>query len=355
MSRFFSSKFEHLEPYVPGEQPKSTGMIKLNTNESPFPPPAAVAEAAARESRRVNLYCDPDCTQLRRTVADRLHLAPEKVLPVNGSDEALYFIFLAFGDSAHPFAFADITYGFYPVFAAVTGTPAHIIPLREDFSLAPVDYKGLGENIVIANPNAPTGMALARGEIESILRSNPDNIVVVDEAYVDFGGESCIPLLDRYDNLLVVQTCSKSRSLAGARLGFAFGSEALIADLNTIRSSINPYNVNRMTQAIGIASFAAEDDRVANCQVIMENRAYTADELEKLGFRVLPSLANFLFVSHPACPARELYEALRARGILVRWFNRPRIDNWLRITVGDRQQMDALQAALKIILKERGI
>ena len=352
MSRFSSERLAALDPYVPGEQPRDMKYVKLNTNESPFPPAPAVLQAVTEEAGKLNLYCDPDCTQLRAAAAAHYGLAPENILPVNGSDEALYFAFTAFCGSARPMAFADITYGFYPVFAAVTCTPAHILPLREDFSLDPADYCGLHENIVLANPNAPTGMTLAPADIEKILLSNPDNVVIVDEAYVDFGGESCVPLIGKYDNLLVVQTFSKSRSLAGARLGFALGNAALIGDLNTVKFSTNPYNVNRMTQAAGVAAIASQDYTLENCRRVAENRAYTARALKDMGFRVLPSKANFLFAAHPAAAGQALYRALKDRGVLVRWFDKPRIRDWLRITIGSREQMDALLAAMKTILND---
>ena len=352
MSRFSSERLAALDPYVPGEQPRDMKYVKLNTNESPFPPAPAVLQAVTEEAGKLNLYCDPDCTRLRAAAAALYGLAPENILPVNGSDEALYFAFTAFCGSARPMAFADITYGFYPVFAAVTCTPAHILPLREDFSLDPADYCGLHENIVLANPNAPTGMTLAPADIEKILLSNPDNVVIVDEAYVDFGGESCVPLIGKYDNLLVVQTFSKSRSLAGARLGFALGNAALIGDLNTVKFSTNPYNVNRMTQAAGVAAIASQDYTLENCRRVAENRAYTARALKDMGFRVLPSKANFLFAAHPAAAGQALYRALKDRGVLVRWFDKPRIRDWLRITIGSREQMDALLAAMKTILND---
>ena len=352
MSRFSSERLAALDPYVPGEQPRDMKYVKLNTNESPFPPAPAVLQAVTEEAGKLNLYCDPDCTQLRAAAAALYGLAPENILPVNGSDEALYFAFTAFCGPERPMAFADVTYGFYPVFAAVTCTPAHILPLREDFSLDPADYCGLHENIVLANPNAPTGMTLAPADIEKILLSNPDNVVIVDEAYVDFGGESCVPLIGKYDNLLVVQTFSKSRSLAGARLGFALGNAALIGDLNTVKFSTNPYNVNRMTQAAGVAAIASQDYTLENCRRVAENRAYTARALKDMGFRVLPSKANFLFAAHPAAAGQALYRALKDRGVLVRWFDKPRIRDWLRITIGSREQMDALLAAMKTILND---
>ncbi len=355
MSRFFSAKHAALTPYVPGEQPRDMTYIKLNTNESPFPPAPAVIAAAEREAGKLNLYCDTDCTELRASAAKVFGLRPENILPVNGSDEILYFAFMAFCDETHPIAFPDISYGFYPIYADIHHIPAHVIPLKEDFTIDHRDFCGLNETIVIANPNAPTTLTLTTAQIEEILQSNPNNVVIIDEAYVDFGGESCVPLIEQYDNLLVTQTCSKSRSLAGARLGFGLGSEALIADLNTIRNSTNPYNVNRMTQAAGVAALEENDYYMANCRVIEENRDYTATELRKLGFEVLPSKTNFVFAQSPDIPCKALYLALRYKGILVRHFGKARIENFTRITIGTREQMDAFLCAVRDILKERGV
>ncbi len=354
MSRFLSEKHASLTPYTPGEQPRDTQYTKLNTNESPFPPSPAVVEAVAGESRRLNLYNDPTCTALREAAAELWGVGPENVLPTNGSDEILYFTFLTFCEETRPVAFPDVSYGFYPVYAGLLHLPAHVIPLRDDFSVDPSDYIGLGENIVIANPNAPTGIALSAAQIESIVRSNPDNVVVIDEAYVDFGAESCVPLIKEYDNLLVTQTFSKSRSLAGARLGFGLGSEPLIRDLNTIKYSIHPYNVNRMTQAAGVAAIADNDFYMNNCRVIEANREYTAGELTALGFEVLPSKTNFLFARSRTVPGGELYRELKDRGVLVRWFDLERIRDFTRITVGTRGQMDTLLDAIRRILMERG-
>ncbi len=355
MSRFFSDKYASLEAYTPGEQPRDAQYIKLNTNESPFPPAPAVLDAVAQEAGRLNLYCDPACTALCKAAADMYGVEPENVLPVNGSDEILYFAFMAFGDSTHPFAFPDVTYGFYPVYANVNHVPAHIIPLRDDFSINPADYCGLHENIVIPNPNAPTGMTLTVAEIEEIVRSNPDNVVIIDEAYVDFGTESCVPLIAKYDNLLVTQTFSKSRSLAGARLGFGLGNADLIRDLNTVKYSVNPYNVNRMTQAAGVAAMESGDYYAANCRTIAENRTYTVDALAALGFETLPSLANFIFTRHPAIDGEDLYLTLKQKGVLVRHFTAQRIRDYVRITIGSREQMEALVTAVKEIQSERSI
>ncbi len=354
MSRFFCEKFAALTPYTPGEQPRDQRYVKLNTNESPFPPSPKVIEAAQREAKRLNLYCDPECTELKAAAAELYGVRPQNVLPVNGSDEILYFAFLAFGDERHPFAAPDISYGFYPVYAEFCGVPLHEVPLKDDFSVDCRDYCGRNENIIIANPNAPTGICIGVPEIEEIVRSNPDGVVIIDEAYIDFGGESCVPLTKRYDNLLVIQTFSKSRSLAGARLGFAVGGEALIRDLNTVKYSVNPYNVNRMTQAAGVAAIRDGGYYAKNAETIKENRAYAAKRLTELGFTVLPSSANFLFAGNGAVEGGELYRSLKRRGVLVRHFDKERISNFCRITVGTKEQMDILLTAIEAILSEKG-
>lgn len=354
MSRFLRQQFASLTPYTPGEQPRDQRYVKLNTNESPFPPSPGVLQAVAEESARLNLYCDPECTLLRQVAAELYGVQPKNVLPVNGSDEALYFTFLAFGDDAHPFAYPEISYGFYPVFSRLTHVPAREIPLKSGFTVDYKDYLGIKEHIVIANPNAPTGVCLSVGEIEQIVRANPDRVVVIDEAYIDFGGESCVPLVRRYDNLLVIQTFSKSRSLAGARLGFAVGSEELIRDLNTIKYSVNPYNVNRMTQAAGVAAIQNGAYYSANAQTIIRTRERTAKALEQLGFTVLPSKANFLFAASAAVDGETLYRELKARGVLVRHFTKPSIQNYCRITIGTDEQMDILLSRIQEILSEKG-
>ncbi len=352
MSRFFSSKYDKLIPYTPGEQPRERKYIKLNTNESPFAPSERVVARVAEAARNLQLYSDPTCKQLHGKLAEVLGVLPDEVLATNGSDEILNFAFMAFCDEAHPAAFADITYGFYSVFAELGGVPYETIPLREDFSIGVEDYLGINKTIFIANPNAPTGMALSVSEIERIVASNPDNVVIVDEAYVDFGGESCIPLIRKYKNLLVTGTFSKSRSMAGARLGFGVACPELINDLNTIKYSTNPYNVNSMTMAAGIAMLEDEEATKRNCAAIMENRAYAAEEMKKLGFRMTDSKTNFLFAMHPAVDGETVYTRLREKGILVRHFSTPRISAYNRITVGSREQMEALVAALKQIVEE---
>ena len=352
MSRFFSEKYAALTPYTPGEQPQDMQYVKLNTNESPFPPSEKALRAAAELLRPLQLYSDPDCRRVREKLAQRYGVTPDMVLVTNGSDEALNFAFMAFCDSAHGAAFPGISYGFYPVFAQVNGVPYEEIALKPDFSVDADDYCGIGKTVFIANPNAPTGMALPPAQIEKILRSNPDNVVVIDEAYVDFGGESCVPLVHKYENLLVVQTFSKSRSLAGGRLGYAIGNAALIRDLDSLRFSTNPYNVNSATLALGEAILDDEDATRRNCAVIMENRAYTAGALRALGFEVLDSCANFLFARSGQIDGAQLYQKLKARGVLVRHFTRPEIAQFNRITVGTRQQMDALLTAIRAILEE---
>ena len=352
MSRFFSSKYAALEAYVPGEQPRDQKYIKLNTNESPFPPSPTVTEYAAREAGRLQLYSDPDSTEVTRAVAEHFGLSPRQVLLTNGSDEILNFAFMAFGDAEHPFLFPDITYGFYEVFADLNGIPYETIPLREDWSIDYKAYCGAGKNIVIANPNAPTGLSLPLCEIEEIVRTNPDHVVIVDEAYVDFGGESALPLIEKYDNLLVTRTFSKSRSLAGARLGWGMGQESLMQDLNTIKYSTNPYNINRMTAAAGLAAMEENEYYLQNARTIIATRDRTADALRQLGFAVTDSRTNFLFVSADWISGGDLYRELKARGILIRHWDKPRIANWCRVTVGTDEEMDAFLAQVTQLRKE---
>jgi len=350
MSRFFTDKFATLTPYTPGEQPRDMQYVKLNTNESPFPPSAGVAAAVAEQCGKLQLYSDPETTALREKLSRIYGVSPKQILVTNGSDEILNFAFMAFGSEKVPMAFADITYGFYSVFAELNHIPYTLIPLKEDFSIDPRDYMGIGKTIVIANPNAPTGLCLPLSDIEAIVRSNPDNVVIVDEAYVDFGGESAVQLVDKYDNLLVTQTFSKSRSMAGARLGYGIGNEKLIADLNTIKYSTNPYNINRMTEFAGVAALEDNDYYMENAKTIMENRRWTARQLESLGFSVTDSKANFLFAKHARIDGETLYRELKARGVLVRHFAKPRICQYNRITVGTLAQMQILVDTIKEIL-----
>ena len=352
MSRFLSPALSTVTPYTPGEQPQDQQYIKLNTNESPYlPSPRVVAAVSEAEVEKLRLYSDPACAQLLRTAAAHFGLQPSQVMPGNGSDENLFFALRAFCDENHPLAYADITYGCYGVWCGLMHIPSHIIPLKEDFTLDPADYYGLNETIVIANPNAPTGLALPRSAIEEILKSNPNNVVIVDEAYVDFGGESCVPLINNYENLLVVQTFSKSRQLAGARLGLAIGNAKLIADLNRVKFSLNPYNINRLTLKAGQAALEDTAYFDKTRAAIMDTRAWTMQQLTDRGFTVLDSRANFVFVSTERINGGVLYKKLKENGILVRHFDAPRIENWLRITIGTPEQMQALMDAADKILE----
>jgi len=343
MSRFLSNEAAALAPYTPGEQPQDQQYIKLNTNESPFPPSPKVIKAISRaELLKLNLYSDPTCSALHAAIADYYGLKPENVLAGNGSDEVLAFAFRAFCGEGRGVAYADITYGFYKAQAALFGLNATVIPLREDFTLHVDDYMAFPGTIFIANPNAPTGMSVPRADIQRLLEANPNRVVVVDEAYVDFGGESCVPMIFRYDNLLVTQTMSKSRQLAGGRLGFALGHPDLIADLNRVKYSFNPYNVNRLSMAAGTAAMADTAYFDACCAAVRQTRAWTVEELENLEFTVLPSSANFIFAKSQRIPGGELYRRLKENGILVRWFDAECIRDYVRITIGSMEQMEAL-------------
>lgn len=352
MSRFFSEKYSLLTPYTPGEQPRDMQYLKLNTNESPFPPSPLAQEYARAEAEKLMLYSDPQCKDLIAEACGCLGVREEEILFTNGSDEILNFAFMAFCDPSHPAAFPDVTYGFYPVFARLNGVPCEEIPLKADFSVDPEDYVGIGKTIFLANPNAPTGMALPLSDVEKIVKSNPGSVVVVDEAYVDFGGESALPLVGRYDNLLVVQTFSKSRSLAGGRLGFGVGCKELIRDLNTIKYSTNPYNVNRMTMAAGIGALRDREYFIENCRRIRETREKTAEALRTLGFSVLPSKANFVFASHPEISGKELYLRLKEKGVLVRYFDKERLYGHVRITIGSDGQMEKLLRTIRAVTEE---
>lgn len=352
MSRFLHQRYANLVPYVPGEQPRERTYIKLNTNESPFPPSPRAVEAAKREAERLQLYSDPTAKTLNERFSALIGVGADEVMATNGSDEILNFAFMAFCGKDRPAVFPNVTYGFYPVFAELGGIPYTEVPLNGDFT---VDADGLCRakgTVFLANPNAPTGIALPVKEIERILLAHPDDVVVVDEAYVDFGAESCVPLIRKYGNLLVTQTFSKSRSMAGARLGFGIAQAPLIADLQTIRNSTNPYNVNRMTMAAGIGAIEDEEYTRKNCGIIIKNREFCTHALKKLGFEVLPSQTNFLFAKHPKIAGRELYSALRERGVLVRHFETPLLKDYNRITVGSADEMNALLAAIQNILEE---
>ena len=351
MSRFLSKKLSSLEAYTPGEQPRDKKYIKLNTNENPFPPHPSVTEAAEAESRKLQLYSDPVCVELRDALAARYGVKRENVFVSNGSDDILNFAFMAFARE-NGAAFPDISYGFYPVFADLYNVNAEIIPLEDDFSIDAEKYVDCGKMVVIANPNAPTGKVLTREEIEKIIATNPDNVVLIDEAYVDFGGESVVDLVKKYDNLLVVGTFSKSRSMAGARLGFAFANEEIIKDLEKIKYSTNPYNINSLTQLMGIKALEEQEYYDENCKIIAENREFTVTELQKIGFSVIPSKANFIFAKHKNISGERIYLKLKDKGVLVRHFTSERIKDHNRITIGTKEQMEILIRKLIEIIKE---
>jgi len=353
MSKFLVNKYQTIEPYTPGEQPKKGSLIKLNTNESPFPPSPKAVEAIAQASCDLNLYSDPECRVLVSAIAEYYGVETKNVIATNGSDETLAFCFQAFCDENTPAVYPDITYGFYKVFAKLYSVESRVMPLKADFSVDPQDYMSAGGTVFLANPNAPTGMALSLTDVEKIALSNPENVVIIDEAYVDFGGESAVELTRRLPNLLVVQTCSKSRSLAGGRIGFAIGSQALIDDLRKIKYSFNPYNVGALPQAAAAAAIRDREYFEACRASVIENREYTVSELQKMGLAVLPSCANFIFVSPTRVSGQEYFAALREKGVLVRHFTAPRVCDFVRVTIGSREQMDAYLKATKEILEER--
>ena len=347
-----SQKFEKLIPYTPGEQPQDKAYIKLNTNESPFPPSDKALSRVAGILNRLMLYPDPDCTALDEAFAKQIGVAKEEVMAVNGSDEILNFAFAAFCDKEKEAVFPDITYGFYEVFADYNGVPYRKIPLGNNFGVNIADYFHANATVFLANPNAPTGIALTLSEVEEIVKNNPENIVVIDEAYVDFGGESAVSLIHTYDNLLVTQTFSKSRSAAGARLGFGIACKSLIADLNTVRFSTNPYNINAMTMALGEGILDDEEYTRENCRKIIALRGAVQNELKQLGFEMTDSSANFIFAKHPAISGEKMYQKLKEKGILVRHFNGERIKDFNRITVGTTEEMAVLIEKIKEIIEE---
>lgn len=352
MSKFLSVEAAALEPYTPGEQPKDRKFIKLNTNESPYPPAPGVIEVLARaDAAQLRLYSDPECLELREAAAEFYGLAPENIMAGNGSDEVLAFAFRAFCGAGKPLAFADITYGFYKVWAKLWGIDTEIIPLRDDLSLAVDDYMSFPGTVLMANPNAPTSLRNGVAEIRRLLDSNRERLVIVDEAYADFCPESCTCLVKDYDNLLVVQTLSKSRSLAGGRIGLAIGSKGLIADLNRIRYSFNPYNLNRLSSMAGAAAMADRAYLEECREKIIAARDYASKELRALGFTLPESNTNFIFASHKKLSGAEFAQKLRERGILVRHFSSPeRIANYCRISIGSMEDMEALVRETKEII-----
>lgn len=352
MSRFFSEKYSSLVPYTPGEQPKDTQYIKLNTNESPFTPSPLAMKYIAEAVNNLQLYSDPECTKLIDAAVNVFGVNKKEIIFTNGSDEVLNFAFMAFCDKNTPAIFPDITYGFYSVFAEINNIPYKTIPLKDDFSIDVNDYKGVNGTIFIANPNAPTGLCLSLDKIEEILKANPDNIVIVDEAYVDFGAKSCISLINKYENLLVTQTFSKSRSLAGGRLGFGIANKDIIRDLNTIKYSTNPYNVNSLTMAAGVGTLNDNEYTINNCKEIIKVRDYTIKGLNALGFITTDSMANFVFSKHPDFDGKEIYLKLKEKGVLVRHFDKEKLRDYNRITIGSKEQMKQFIDTLRSVLED---
>ena len=351
MSKFLINKYQSLDVYTPGEQPKDMEYVKLNTNESPYPPSKGVLEAITDEEiSKLNLYPDPECKGLREKIASLYNVNDENVFLSNGSDDILNFSFMAFCSDECEAVFPNISYGFYKVFGDLHRVKYTEIPLKKDFTIDVNDYINVGKTVVIANPNAPTGLMLTLCDIEKIVSSNPDNVVVIDEAYIDFGGTTCVPLTEKYDNLLVVQTYSKSRSMAGARLGFAIGSKALIEDLNRIKYSTNPYNINRLTLLAGAAAIDDNDYYMDCCKKIIETREYTKKKLTELGFTYLDSMTNFIFAKSDKISGDDYYKKLKENGVLVRHFSNPAISDYVRITVGTKEQMDKLFEVTQRIL-----
>ena len=351
MSRYWSELVQQLTPYVPGEQPKHNALVKLNTNESPYDPsPAVLAAIAGIDGDNLRLYPDPESTELKRAIARRNALQPEQVFIGNGSDEVLAHTFQALLKHYKPLYFPDISYSFYPVWCDLYDIAHCDIPVADDFSIDPDTYPAVNGGIVIPNPNAPTGMLMGLDAIRRVLQRSRDSVVVIDEAYIDFGGESACTLIDSFPNLLVVQTLSKSRALAGLRVGWAMGHALLIDALERVKNSFNSYPLDVLAQHAAVASIEDDDYFVQTCQRVIDTRATLSLEMSALGFEVVPSAANFIFVRHRVRPARELFAALRERGIIVRYFDKPRINNYLRITIGTNLQCDTLLAALQELL-----
>ncbi len=356
MSRFWSQVVRDLTPYIPGEQPKIAKLIKLNTNENPFPPSpkvlAAIQEELGNDAARLRLYPDPNADSLKAAIAKNYAVTTQQVFVGNGSDEVLAHVFMALLKHEQPILFPDITYSFYPVYCGLYGVEYKTVPLADDFSINPANYCGQPNGgIIFPNPNAPTGCLLALAAIEEMLKANPDSVLVVDEAYIDFGGESAISLVKRYDNLLVVHTLSKSRSLAGMRVGFAVGHPSLIEALERVKNSFNSYPLDRLAIVGAVAAIEDEDYFEQCCRAVIATRENLTDELRSLGFEVLPSAANFIFARHPQRDAAELSKLLRERNIIVRHFKLPRIDQFLRITVGTDGECEALTDTLRPITK----
>ncbi len=352
--KMWEKNVRRVVPYVPGEQPDKTKMIKLNTNENPYPPAPGVEKALRDlDAKRLRLYPDPACTKLVEAIAENKGLKPSQVFVGVGSDDVLAMCFLTFFNSEKPILFPDITYSFYDVWADLYRIPYETQPLDGNFDICREDYYKENGGIIFPNPNAPTGVEASRELIEDILRHNTDSIVIVDEAYVDFGAQSALPLLEKYDNLIVVQTFSKSHSMAGMRIGYAMASPVLIKYLNDVKYSFNSYTMDQTALALGIASVEDQSYLEETLAKIVNTRERVKVKMRELGFSFRDSKSNFIFAAHKSCPAKELFEALKEQDIYVRYFEKPRIDNYLRITIGTDEEMDTFLAFVEEYLKER--
>jgi len=350
MSQYWTDTVKSLDPYVPGEQPQDQQYVKLNTNENPYPPSPAVIEAIDQYNKqKLKLYPDPESTLLRQALAQRFGVETENVFVGNGSDEVLAHSFQAFLKHSQPLLFPAISYSFYPVYCGLYDIEYRTLPLAEDFTVNIEDYNIANGGIILPNPNAPSSVLLALDQIEQLCKNSP-SVVIIDEAYIDFGGESAIALTQKYDNLLVIQTFSKSRSMAGLRLGYAIGHKDLIEGLVRIKNSFNSYPVDSIAQIAAVASLQDEAYFQQSCQAIIRTRNHLTDQLSQLGFKVLPSAANFIFATHPGHSAEQLYLNLKKNGVLVRYFKKALIDQYLRITVGTDQEIEILISKLKQIL-----
>ena len=350
----WQNKLRQVEPYVAGEQPKIVNMIKLNTNENPYGPTEKIKEVLQNLNEdKLKLYPNSDGEDLRHALAKYHGLNDKQVFLGNGSDEVLALSFLTFFNGKEPILFPDISYSFYPVYCDLYQMAFEQVSLREDFTIDIKDYQKPNSGIIFPNPNAPTGLLLGLTAIEEVVKNNPNSIVIIDEAYIDFGGETCVPLIKKYDNLVVIQTFSKSRSFAGARLGIALGSEEAISHLYDVKNSFNSYPIDYITQQVALASVLDSQDMKKKCQMIISTRERTKTKLKELGFIVPDSYANFVFVKHPQIDGEELFLALRKVGIIVRHWNKPRIDQYLRITIGTDEQMDRLFAFLENYIHEK--
>ncbi|AKA70028.1 histidinol-phosphate transaminase [Clostridium scatologenes] len=353
MSKYWSEITKSIEPYVCGEQPKDKKYIKLNTNENPYPPSPKVLEAIKNAANGdLRLYPDPDCDEFRKTIAEHYNLSKDEIFIGNGSDEVLAFSFLTFFNTNETIIFPDISYSFYPVYAGLYNLNYRLAKLEDDFSIPVSEFAEKNGGVIIPNPNAPTGRCLDTDSIKRILNYNSNKVVIIDEAYIDFGGNSVVGLIKEYDNLLVVQTLSKSRSLAGIRVGFAMGNEELIQGLNRVKNSFNSYTIDKVAAAASVAAIKDEEYFIECVTKVINTRERIVKKLKSLGFNVIPSKANFIFIAHKDYAASDLFTKLREKSVLVRYFNKERINNYLRVSIGSDEEMDFFIEKLKEIMNE---